>query len=337
MPMADVAIEHDPPKTYLAPDKLHSEKRSTDESSDWLRELSTEKRAALRAMHDIVPVWNLVAVLYPLMWLGGAMIVASTPLWPLKIVGYLVIGIALHAMAILTHEASHLSMFRSPHLDRWVGFLMGAPVFISYTAYKSLHADHHKYTRNELDPDEFLNVTNSRFVQSILFYSWLIIGTPVYVLHVAVTGWLRGTRRDRVNIVVEYLLLAAMGIGVLAAAWRYGRFDLIIHCWAIPMIVAMVFGNLRSWAEHAMTVPGNPLTRTRTVTSNRVVSFLMFNLNYHLEHHLCPAIPWYHLPKMHVLLKDEYRRAGSIIYKSYWRFLWDALTTGVHGLALPSM
>ena len=55
-----------------------------------------------------------------------------------------------------------------------------------------------------------------------------------------------------------------------------------------------------------------------------------------MEHHLCPAIPWYNLPKMHTLLKEEYKRDGGHIYGSYLRFLWDALRTGVHGvLALP--
>ena len=121
--------------------------------------------------------------------------------------------------------------------------------------------------------------------------------------------------------------------GAILLCRRAGRMDLILHGWALPMIIAMVFGNVRSWAEHTMTIPGDPLTRTRTVTSNRVVSFLMCNLNYHLEHHLCPGIPWYNLPAMHEMMKREYRRAGSFVYGSYLRFLWDAVRTGVHGIS----
>src|SRR5262245_64858773 len=83
---------------------------------------------------------------------------------------------------------------------------------------------------------------------------------------------------------------------------------------ALP--VPIVFGNVRSWAEHALTRPGHPLTQTRTVTSNRVVSFLMCNLNYHLEHHLFPGVPWYNLPRLHALLADEYRRAGAQVHRS---------------------
>jgi fatty acid desaturase len=96
------------------------------------------------------------------------------------------------------------------------------------------------------------------------------------------------------------------------------------------MGVAAVLGSIRGWAEHMMTRPGHPLTQTRTVISNRVLSFFMCNLNYHLEHHLFPAVPWYNLPRLHRLLQDDYRAAGSFIYRSYLRFCWDAFRGGVH-------
>jgi fatty acid desaturase len=248
-----------------------------------------------------------------------------------------VIGTAIHGMAVLVHETSHYSMFRSRPLDRLIGFLMGVPVFVSYTAYRVLHGYHHRYTREEEDPDEFNNVTRNRFLLSLLFYSWLIIGTPVYLIHVAATALHRGTWRDRFDIITEYVLLAVIFLFVYWAARGLGQTSLLIHCWALPMIVAMVFGNVRSWAEHTMTIPGDPFTRTRTVVSNRLVSLLMCNLNYHLEHHLCPGIPWYNLPRMHALLQSEYRQAGSFVYDSYLRFLWDAFRNGVHGISAMRM
>ncbi len=50
---------------------------------------------------------------------------------------------------------------------------------------------------------------------------------------------------------------------------------------------------------------------------------VMCNLNYHIEHHLFPAVPWYHLPRLHALLRHELRRTGAQVYPSYTRFLWD--------------
>ena len=68
------------------------------------------------------------------------------------------------------------------------------------------------------------------------------------------------------------------------------------------------------------------------MTSNRLVSSLMCNLNYHLEHHLFPGVPWYNLPRLHALLADEYRRAGAFAHRSYLGFLWEAARAGVHGM-----
>ena len=101
------------------------------------------------------------------------------------------------------------------------------------------------------------------------------------------------------------------------------------------MAVAAGIVNVRGWSEHMLTRPGHPLTHTRTVTSNGVVRFFMCNLNYHLEHHLFPGIPWYNLPRVHALLQDDYARAAASVYRSYVVFLWDALRVGVHGHAPP--
>lgn len=305
--------------------------------SAWLAELSPAKRAALRDLHTVDRRWNCVAALFPAVWFAGAAVVIAFPYWPVRILGYIVIGTAIHGMAVLVHETSHYSMFRNRLLDRIIGFLMGVPVFVSYTAYRVLHGDHHKYTRDEGDPDEFNNVTGNKFLLSLLFYAWLVIGTPVYLIHVAATALIRGTNRERFDVIVEYILLVGIFIAGYLAFRHFGRFDILLHCWALPMLVAMLFGNIRSWAEHTMTIPGDPWTQTRTVTSNWLVSLSMCNLNYHLEHHLCPGIPWYNLPRMHALLQDEYRRSNAFIYRSYLRFLFDAFRNGIHGISAMRM
>lgn len=313
---------------------------STGSTADWMRSLPAETRAALGRLHKLDPKRNFVIVAYPALWIACAAVVTLFPNPAVRLGGYIVMGTAIHAMAVLTHEAAHYSMFRNKTLDRWVGFFMGVPVFVSASAYRVLHAYHHKYTRDTGDPDEFNNATKNRFLLSALFYSWLVIGTPIYLIHVFLTSMIRGTWRDRRDVLVEYTLLVVIFSGAYATARHFGRTDVLLHCWAFPMIIAMIFANVRSWAEHTQTIPGDPLTQTRTVVSNRLVSFLMCNLNYHLEHHLCPSIPWYNLPAMHELMKDEYHRRNSFVYTSYLRFLFDAFRHGVHGISamkMPSM
>lgn len=44
---------------------------------------------------------------------------------------------------------------------------------------------------------------------------------------------------------------------------------------------------------------------TRTVLMGPVLRFLYLNMNYHLEHHMYPAVPYHSLPELHDLLKDD--------------------------------
>ena len=44
---------------------------------------------------------------------------------------------------------------------------------------------------------------------------------------------------------------------------------------------------------------------TRTVYMNPVSRFLYMNMNYHVEHHIFPMVPYYALPKLHDAVKDQ--------------------------------
>jgi len=44
---------------------------------------------------------------------------------------------------------------------------------------------------------------------------------------------------------------------------------------------------------------------TRTVLMNPLFRFLYLNMNYHIEHHMFPAVPYYHLPRLHAEVRDQ--------------------------------
>jgi fatty acid desaturase len=310
---------------------------SVGEADGWSASLTPEKRAAIRDLHRLRPAWNLVAILFAALWAGTLWLMIAFPVWLVRIPGYVVIGMLIHAMAVLMHEGIHGSLFRNRALDRGFGFVLGAPALFSATAYRVTHMNHHRHNRTALDPDEFTNVSKLRWIVISLFYAWGLAGIIVYVFHVPIMALLRGTRRQRLAVLLEYALLAMVYAGVILGALHFGWFPAVLHGWIIPLFFANLFGNFRGWAEHMMTRAGHPLIQTRTVTSNGFVSFFMCNLNYHLEHHLFPAMPWYHLPRLHRLLQEDYRQAGSVVYRSYSRFIWDAVKTGPYGLALQSL
>jgi len=299
--------------------------------SEWYQSLDKDMKSAIRDLHQLRLLWNLTPILFVLLWVGAAWLVMNVPHWSVWIAGYIFMGVVLHGIGNFMHEGIHGNLFRNRRWDRWYGFLCGAPVLFPVTAYGVNHLLHHKYTRSKQDPDEMLNITPSRWLLSAFFYFWFVFGSLVYSFRVAYIAMIRGTREERLHVSTERLLITFAAVGLLWAAYWYGFMDVMIHCWIIPLLVAACLGNVRGWAEHQLTEGDHPLRQTRTVTSHPVYSFLNIHLNYHLEHHLFPGVPWYNLPKVHRLLQPEYEKTGASVYRSYFWFIWDACRIGVHG------
>jgi len=302
----------------------------TEEASSWVAALTPEQREAIKDLHRLRPAWNLAALAFASLWAGTAWAESRYPFGGVRAAAVPLIGACVQSLAILMHEGIHGNLFRNRALDRWAGFAFGAPALFACTAYRVTHLLHHRFNRTSRDPDEFGNLSRNRLVLSVAFYAWWGIGMAVYLVHVPVTALIRGSRAQKRDVLLELGLLAALYGALFWAAVHGGFLDAVLWAWVYPMVVAALLGSSRGWAEHMMTRAGHPLTQTRTVTSNRVVSFFMCNLNYHLEHHLFPAIPWYNLPRLHLLLRGEYARAGAFIERSYLRFLWEAFRGGVH-------
>ena len=89
-------------------------------------------------------------------------------------------------------------------------------------------------------------------------------------------------------------------------------------------------------AEHILCPAVDDFTNSRTVTSNRVVSFAMNNLNYHLEHHLVPRMPWYNLKRFHAMMRPTYGEANAVICNSYGSFLAELIRKGPLGEEAPA-
>jgi fatty acid desaturase len=252
--------------------------------------------------------------------------------WPtllVRIAGILVIGVSLEAMAILMHEALHGNLFGRPALDRWVGFVLAAPTFFSTSAYKVAHLNHHRYTRTEKDQDELSNSCRTHKQYVALFYACFLVGTLIYMFFVPWKALAIASRSDRHRIVTEYSLMFVTYATAVALATTKGHVEWLLWYWLVPVQVAVILSNVRGLSEHLGT-PGkdDAIARTRTITSNRVVSFLMLNLNYHLEHHLFPGIPWYNLPRIHQLLKPIYESRGADVRQSYAAYAIQCLKRG---------
>lgn len=56
---------------------------------------------------------------------------------------------------------------------------------------------------------------------------------------------------------------------------------------------------------------------TRTVYLNRFSRFVYWNMNYHVEHHMFPMVPYHALPELHELIKHDLPAPNTSIVQAY--------------------
>ena len=56
---------------------------------------------------------------------------------------------------------------------------------------------------------------------------------------------------------------------------------------------------------------------TRTVYMNPISRFIYWNMNYHVEHHMFPMVPYHALPRLHALIKDDLPPPNRSILDGY--------------------
>jgi fatty acid desaturase len=291
-------------------------------------EFTMQKKESIRDLHKLDKRWNLVILFHYAIWLAAAWLSIRNHRLLIDLALYTIGGLSLSTLSVLAHESSHNLFTRNPAIDRWLGFFCGLPVLFSVAGYRVVHPLHHKFLHTDRDPDDIENVSSNPALLRLAYVLVFLAGVYLYLITVPLNALRKGTRDERVRIIVEWIAMAI----VAGAGWVFLPQRLMLKGWLYPLLVAGQFANLRGIAEHGLTTGGNELTDTRTVTTHPSLAFMMCNINYHLEHHLYPGIPWYNLPRLHELLRDEYAAAGSSVYRSYAAFLWDvakALTVGV--------
>jgi len=301
------------------------------ESRAWVETLPVEKKAVLLAAGRKNPAWNFAPLSFPVLWFASAGLMAAFPAWPVQVAGTIAIAYCIHGLWNLMHKGTHGNITYNPRVDRLIAFLAGLPALFSVTAYQTIHLVHHDCNRLKNDPQDLGNLSENPRMLSVLFYALLLAGTLLAIFLIPVSALNIANRKQRRDIWTELILMVLIYAGVLILAIRFNWFPDLAHYWLIPLLVTSLFGNVRAWAEHGLLPAGDPLTQTRTITSSKLVSFLFLNANYHLEHHLFPGMPWYRLPEVHRLLREDYAAAGTSIYRSYLKFLWQAARIGVHG------
>ncbi len=272
-----------------------------------LKTFSLERRRSLLARRNgpglfrLTIHWGLIVVL-------GFCIAWQVPHWPVLLLPQ---GLLIISLFSLLHETIHKSPFRSGWLNTTAARVSGFMLFLPPLWFRHFHTAHHRYT-NEPERDPELAEPRPRTWSQ---YLWYLSGIPVWISHGKVLlinglGKNRDTyvpERDRAAIQRESRVLIAL-YGLLITASLYGERLDVFWAWIVPAIVAQPFLRAYLLAEHGgCAFVENMFENTRTTFTTRLVRFFMWNMPYHTEHHIFPAVPFHRLPELHRMIRDHLR------------------------------
>ena len=291
------------------------------------RILSADELAPLTRLDDGRSLASLAQTL-SLIALGIGLGVTLWP-HPWVLLAVLLIGVQQHALFVLAHEAAHYRLFARRALNDGAGRLIGMASALSMCTYRVIHRLHHNNLYTEDDPDTALHGGYPRGVA----YPWKKLAQDLAGLNAwktlayffgapAINDDTRraprplddtspalraSARRDRWAVLAFQLAvpLACLALGGAQAVAMY------LVLWLLPILtVLQPILRLRAVCEHgAVTDLSSALTAARTNRTwggavNMIGRAMLFphHVNYHVEHHLYPAVPHYHLPRLHRLL-----------------------------------
>ncbi|MDZ4816956.1 MAG: fatty acid desaturase [Verrucomicrobiota bacterium] len=209
------------------------------------------------------------------------------------------------------HELSHKTVFKS---KKWNEFFLKVYSFLSFhnwVGFRASHVRHHQVTIHEdLDGEVVLP-----FHIKPISWLWSVVPHPVNIWNVWKMFWshARGiyvsdwekkilggakaeTRLQHRNwarfVLVGHIGLAALFVGT-------GQWPLVVLVSLAPFYGGWLAG-LCVYPQHAGLMPNSNDFRLccRTYTCSRPIGFLYWNMQYHIEHHMYPAVPFYNLPKL---------------------------------------
>ena len=234
----------------------------------------------------------------------GTLIGLGAPGWQVLLI---VQGVLIVFLFTLEHEATHRTPFASVPLNDAVGRVAGFLLLLPFEWFRSFHLAHHRWTNIEGKDPELLGGKP----ETLRAWVWHVSGLPFWgsqarlmaalVLGRADADYLPESAKPRIVREARGMAVGYLGVG-LSLIWS----PLVLWVWLLPVLLGQPVLRLYLLAEHGdCPRVANMFANTRTTFTNRLVRFLAWNMPYHVEHHVWPAVPFHRLPEVHGLMRDQ--------------------------------
>ena len=211
------------------------------------------------------------------------------------------------------HESSHGTAFKTDWMNAALYEVASFMVFRQSTVWRWSHTRHHSDTLiRGLDPE--IAVPRPPDIIKIIFGFFGLRGSiPEFkrlIMHASgkidpgVATYVPADEFRKVIFKARIIIL--IHLSVIAISIIYGTilpvlfitFPLFLGGWLMPVYGLTQHAGLQ---ENVLDFRLN----CRTVYMNRIHRYLYWNMNYHVEHHMYPLVPYHALPKLHALIKDD--------------------------------
>jgi fatty acid desaturase len=249
---------------------------------------------------------------------GAALYSAGHWPWPVTVLLVFLYGMGAAFILNGVHELCHGTVFRTKVLNEIFVRVYAFLCWNNYIGFQQSHARHHRYTLHQ--PDDLEVTLPAGHVRA-----WDFVKSGI-VNPFMIWPWLKGNARvacGRIEGEWENLLFPA-GSKERRAFIRWQRIMLgghlllivvscYFHLWLLPVLTTFSlfyggwFQSLCNGTQHVGLQDDVSDFRLccRTFTTNPVIQFLYWHMNFHVEHHMYAAVPCYRLGRLHQLIEKD--------------------------------
>jgi len=246
----------------------------------------------------------------------------------------IIIGSRQRGLGNIFHDSTHGNIVKNRRLCNITGtFLSGYWVGLSMSDYRESHVKlHHNYLGNiKVDPDYQYYHNIGIYGEKITPKDFLFAHIIPMLLLFRVPGDIFYFFKNRILAMktypLDYCKMVTCWVVAFIIAIYYHKVDILFFYWIIPFFTTYnMIDYIIQMAEHYPLLGKSTnvlyLSRNRFSHWLEAIFLSIRNENYHLVHHLRPAIPFWNLAKAHkIMMKDmTYRKInqnfGGIFYSS---------------------
>ncbi|MEE3182837.1 MAG: fatty acid desaturase [Pseudomonadota bacterium] len=241
---------------------------------------------------------------------------------------------------IAVHELMHRTVFKSKQLNAFFERVYAFISWSDYLWYQGSHPPHHGATCHEAyDGEVPLALLARARIERKKNWIRLLVFNPTATWQKLKLVWrhARGHVHGRwYNHVLpeadpavrrrhrNWARILLIGHGVLAAMFVVTGHWFLIVVFTFGTFYFGWLGFLCGFPQHYGLNPNVPDFRynTRTFTCSWLPAFYYWNMQYHLEHHMFPAVPFYNLPKLRAAIAHDLPPATHGLIAT-WRELFE--------------